>query len=135
MHQRQSKMVHNKVRRVSCRPASASCNGSASSSLADSGVVCIVTDERRGDLRTAIRIRRLVNGLHAFQARQVQVMWQQQPNEAAQIVSTANLDNRKSLLCRSFAEEGFCSTGLHVAEFVRRQSSVHARFRGGMFYP
>jgi len=47
-------------------------------------------------------------------------MWQQQPNEAAQIVSTVikltgSLDNRRSLLCRSFAEEGFCSIGLHVA--------------------
>lgn len=38
MHQRQLKMVHNKVRTASCRPASASCNGSAPSSLLDSGV-------------------------------------------------------------------------------------------------
>ncbi len=69
-----------------------------------------------------------------------QVMWQQQPNEAAQIVATVitltgSLDNRNSLLCRSFAEEGFCSTGSHVADFVRRRSSVHARFKGGMSYP
>ncbi|DBA79966.1 TPA: hypothetical protein ACH3X1_008169 [Trebouxia sp. C0004] len=69
-----------------------------------------------------------------------QVVWQQQPTEAAQIAATVitltgSLDNRSSLLCRSFAEEGFCSTGSHVAEFVRRQSRVHARFEGGMFYP
>jgi len=74
----------------------------------------------------------------AFQSREVQVMWQQQPNEAAQIVSTVikltgSLDNRRSLLCRSFAEEGFCSIGLHVAELVGRRSSLRARFKGGMF--
>ena len=68
-----------------------------------------------------------------------QVVWQQQPNEAAQIVArviklTGNLDNRNSLLCRSFAEEGFCSTGSRVADFVRRQSSVQARFKDGVLY-
>lgn len=69
-----------------------------------------------------------------------QVMWQPQPNEAAQILATVetltgSLDNRNSLLCRSFAEEGFCSTGSHATDFVRRRSNVHARFKGGMFYP
>jgi len=62
-------------------------------------------------------------------------MWQQQPNEAAQIVSTVIklTGSRRSLLCRSFAEEGFCSIGLHVAELVGRRSSLRARFKGGMF--
>ena len=67
-------------------------------------------------------------------------MRQQQPNEAAQIVPsvkkpTGSLNNRRSLLCRNFAGQGCCSIALHVAELSWRQSSLRARFKGGLFNP
>ena len=67
-------------------------------------------------------------------------MRQQQPNGAAQIVPsviklTGSLNNRRSLLCRNVYGQGCCSIALHVAELGWRQSSLRARFIGGMFNP
>ena len=63
-------------------------------------------------------------------------MWQQQPNEAAQIVSTVikltgSLDNRRSLLCRSFAAEAFCSMGCMCLNWF---GDSHVYVRAAMFY-